>query len=482
MFRRTTVAVSAAAVLSGWLTIGSAASAEEPSDSVSLPSEGLEVRSSLGEIGGTGAERTVTVNLVVTNVSGEAIPGPLRLGLEWADTAGWRALATDGLSHSHTILSGPVPGARIDIAEFPAGGELTIGLMARLNTETVADGALVLHMFTSRGHPTELPASCAAPQAEWSGCVPLRFELPLHQVSLTKSATAVTDEQGVVTAIDYTVLATNDGIFDFDAAAPPVVVDDLSGVLDDGELDGDPTASTGSFEPSSPGTLRWSGPLPAGDTVELTYRVAVAPAATLPPAEAGDRSARNVVRAFNAATDVTDVIACGEPTEATCAETTTPLEPVVASVKLAASALEVEQGDAITLSATGFSADGSEIGDVTEAVTLTSDVDTDVIEGSTVRFPSASPHVITGTLPNGVSGSVTITVRPVAVPSPRPPEHIIREENAAESPRAVARGTSDSRPLPDVGGPEVITPAVALALIAVGLLIAKLRRRAPSSR
>ncbi|MBQ3358350.1 MAG: DUF11 domain-containing protein [Microbacterium sp.] len=74
--------------------------------------------------------------------------------------------------------------------------------------------------------------------------------------------------------VTYTVTATNTGTAGYTALNPAVVFDDLRGVLDDAEYNLDATASVGS-NPTyiDPGFISWSGALPAGDSVTLTYSV-----------------------------------------------------------------------------------------------------------------------------------------------------------------------------------------------------------------
>lgn len=94
--------------------------------------------------------------------------------------------------------------------------------------------------------------------------------------------------------VTYTVTATNNGTDDYTEANPAVVSDDLTGVLDDAELDLDSIAATvGGADVAAPTfdspKLSWSGPLEAGETVTLTYTVTVT--------GEGDRVVRNIAYA-----------------------------------------------------------------------------------------------------------------------------------------------------------------------------------------
>lgn len=91
------------------------------------------------------------------------------------------------------------------------------------------------------------------------------------------------------------------------------------------------------------------------------------------------------------------------------------LDEVVATLTLTASAPEVAQGGSATFAAEGFNAAGLPLGDVTADVTLSSDVATDVVDGASVTFPSASPHTITATHVDGATAQVVVEVRAAAV-------------------------------------------------------------------
>ena len=87
-----------------------------------------------------------------------------------------------------------------------------------------------------------------------------------------------------------------------------------------------------------------------------------------------------------------------------------------ATLTLIASDLSVDQGDTISLDITAEDAYGNDV--PTTGVVVTSNYATDVIVGSTVRFPTASTHVITATL-GGVSAQVSVAVAPAVANLPR---------------------------------------------------------------
>ena len=93
----------------------------------------------------------------------------------------------------------------------------------------------------------------------------------------------------------------------------------------------------------------------------------------------------------------------------TFTHTTTPGE--LATIALSPSATTVMQGGSVTLRLIASDAFGNQIDLEPEEITVTSSVSTDVIDGLTVSFPTASPHVLTVSA-RGVSSQVTIEVIP----------------------------------------------------------------------
>ncbi|WP_162622954.1 DUF7927 domain-containing protein [Microbacterium suaedae] len=105
------------------------------------------------------------------------------------------------------------------------------------------------------------------------------------ELEVTKTSDATEDSRPGDT-ITYTVTATNTGNGDYTEDDPAVVLDDLSGVLDDADYNGDVQATQpGSVSFESP-LLGWTGALPIDETVELTYTVTLT--------GGGDGTVRNV--------------------------------------------------------------------------------------------------------------------------------------------------------------------------------------------
>lgn len=108
----------------------------------------------------------------------------------------------------------------------------------------------------------------------------------------------------------------------------------------------------------------------------------------------------------------------------------------------------VAQGGSITFTIDALDRAGDVLGDASDHVVLTSDAPSDIVSGSTVTFPHASPHRITATAiaDPSLSASILVEVIPAAAPA-----HL------------AATGATDA-------GPFLGVAAVALALGALVLL------------
>ena len=116
------------------------------------------------------------------------------------------------------------------------------------------------------------------------GCATVEF-YSTPALTIVKTSDATSDARPGDT-VSYTVTATNTGDGDFTAADPAVFFDDLSGVLDDATYGGDAAAdSPGTVSYASP-LLSWTGALPVGESVALTYTVTLQ--------GGGDGAVRNV--------------------------------------------------------------------------------------------------------------------------------------------------------------------------------------------
>ncbi|MEV0728863.1 LPXTG cell wall anchor domain-containing protein [Polymorphospora sp. NPDC050346] len=99
---------------------------------------------------------------------------------------------------------------------------------------------------------------------------------------ITKAADAAQAMPGA--KVNYQIiLRSGQGLDDIE------VVDDLTGVLDDADYDGNATATAGRLDWAEP-ELTWTGDVPAGEPVVISYSV------TVKTGQPGDLRMRNVVR------------------------------------------------------------------------------------------------------------------------------------------------------------------------------------------
>ncbi|NUT18685.1 MAG: DUF11 domain-containing protein [Hamadaea sp.] len=111
-----------------------------------------------------------------------------------------------------------------------------------------------------------------------------RERVPRADVAVAKTADRTHAGPGQI--VTYTVRITNSGKAAYPAYA---ISDDLSGVLDDAVYDDDASADSGHASYAQP-TLSWTGDVPAGSTITVTYSVTVGN-----PLPAGDDKLINAV-------------------------------------------------------------------------------------------------------------------------------------------------------------------------------------------
>ena len=130
-------------------------------------------------------------------------------------------------------------------------------------------------------------------------------EIAIGSSCLTVEKTSdATENSRVGDTVTYTVTATNSGNSDFTAEAPASVSDDLTGVLDDATYNDDATADQEGDLTYTDGRLNWTGALPAGESVTITYTVELT--------AGGDGVVRNVAFEGTPETPVPD---CDPPNE-----------------------------------------------------------------------------------------------------------------------------------------------------------------------
>lgn len=227
------------------------------------------------EVGGTS-----TLTLTVTNTdelaakNGWSFTDTFPAGLVVADTAN-----TGGTCDA--VITASAGGNSISVADGSlSAGEVSCTITVDVTSEEPRGAAASPVAFEN----------CAANISgviglDLPGCASVEFfSTPSLAVTKTSDAVSAAVPGDVIT---YTLTATNTGTADFGAAAPAVITDDMTAVLDDADYAGDARADAAGTFSYADSKLRWSGPLPVGETVTITYTVTLG--------HEGDRELRNVL-------------------------------------------------------------------------------------------------------------------------------------------------------------------------------------------
>ncbi|WP_125099283.1 InlB B-repeat-containing protein [Leucobacter chromiireducens] len=149
----------------------------------------------------------------------------------------------------------------------------------------------------------------------------------------------------------------------------------------------------------------------------------------------------------------------------------------LASLSITASAATVARGGSLEFAVTGADASGNPVVLDPSDVTLTSDVATDVVDGLTVTFPTASPHTITATV-GDVVASVLVEVQDdtaVEPGAPKPPTEPPTERGGQATPPTAGDAAAK---LPETGnGPATGAAAAGAMLLLAGAILLGVQRR-----
>ncbi|GAA4531600.1 DUF7927 domain-containing protein [Amycolatopsis samaneae] len=302
--------------------------------------------------------------------------------------------------------------------EIAPGATVTMTYSVTVKSPSTGDNRL-------RNVVTVPESNCAQP-AKDRAC---SSEVPIAALKIAKQASPGKPGPGGV--VTYTITATNDGQADWTGAE---LTDDLSDVVDDAAYNNDARArkadgaATGVVSYDAAGRkLRWTGDVPKGATVTITYTVTVGD----PPA--GNRRLVNRVTGpdgSNCGTGSTDP-ACG---------TDEPISGLV--IRKSAAPTTAKPGDTVTYTITA-----ENVGALTEpGVTLSDDL-SGVVDDATygndavariggATAPSQPSYdqgttklTWTGDVPAGQTVTITYTVK---VNAPPRGDHVLR--NAVTSP------------------------------------------------
>jgi uncharacterized repeat protein (TIGR01451 family) len=309
------------------------------------------------------------------------------------------ATATTGLaSYTAPVLtwSGPLA----------VGGVTTITYSVTLDDPDAGDGTV-----TNAASPTGEGGRCE--DGVSVSCAPVVLQVGRYTVTKTSTPTGVVHPGDT---ISYTIAVHNTSRGDFTAASPAGFTDDLTAVLDDATYADDATATAGSVDYTRP-VLSWSGPLPAGTTVTVTYSVTVGEPGT------GDGVLTN------AAEPTTPGGGCANGSAAPC-------PPVVADLqsfsvaKTASNSGPVHPGDTVTYTIAVRNT-GRVDYTATDPAAFTDDLTRVIDDGAYGGDASASAGTLhyaapelawSGPLAVGATATITYTV---TVRTPDPGDHIL---------------------------------------------------------
>lgn len=189
------------------------------------------------------------------------------------------------LTGSRLVWSGPLAAGGTVTVTYRVGVTGSDGDRLAKNTSFVTDAPIDpgsgLPVDPRTGQPVPTPARCAAPTC---ATTETRIMTP-PRLAVTKAANP-SGKTGVGGTVVYTLKVTNIGQQGFAIDKPASLVDDLSGVLDDGTYNGDVKASAGTVRVVGK-KLVWTGVLTGGASATITYSVTMT--------GAGDRDAKNIV-------------------------------------------------------------------------------------------------------------------------------------------------------------------------------------------
>ena len=148
--------------------------------------------------------------------------------------------------------------------QLAAGSSISFSYQVKVNSPDAGDHLLDNVVTT----PPGLGSNCETGSTDPS----CRTQTQVRSMHVTKTASATVASPG--DTVSYTIVVTNTGTVAYDAGTPASFTDDLTPVIDDASYQNDALATSGAVGFTTP-TLGWSGSLPVGGTVTITYSVKV---------------------------------------------------------------------------------------------------------------------------------------------------------------------------------------------------------------
>lgn len=155
-----------------------------------------------------------------------------------------------------------------------AGASVTVTYEVTVTAPLTGDHVLINTATSDPDFATRWPGGTCPGGASSCGPPPRTVDAQtgIRALAFTKVADATRTTLGQ--KVTYTVTVTNLGAADYTLAEPAVVVDSMSGALDDAAYNGDVITAVGAVVYSTP-QLTWTGPLTAGQTITFRYSVTV---------------------------------------------------------------------------------------------------------------------------------------------------------------------------------------------------------------
>jgi len=234
---------------------------------------------------------TATNGLVSESLAGVIVSDTLPAGVQFVS-------ATNGGIHAGGVVTWPAQSLTASGTSSSTGGA------ASGNAGSTFTTTITVKVLTSATGSITNVARATAPDP-LDNTVNLTGSFSdtdtLHKLAISKSSTA--PAAGVLSGdeVTYTVTLSNVGTAAYTSGVPAVIRDVLSGVLDDATFvagSGSVSVNNGTGVPVTPtsGVIGWTGTLPAGQSVVLTYRVLVGDGTS------GDRELKNTAYTTSAGT------------------------------------------------------------------------------------------------------------------------------------------------------------------------------------
>lgn len=317
---------------------------------------------------------------------------------------------------------------------------------------------------------------------------------------LTKTVAGASGDNGAALAGDvltYTVQITHNGDVAYAADRPARVVDDLSDVLDDADLDAASVVASSGTVGVVDNQLQWTGPLAPLERVTITYQVKVKTG--LP----GNDNAKNVAFGIGYDSDWTPGTPATPPTDCTapaCVTTGTDLagDPVLkVAKKVAGPSSAAKPGTKLTYTVTATNTGPTSFNGTTRVATIVDDL-SDVLDDATLGTVSAQSGKVvvdgnrlvwTGAVAAGASVDITYVVTVTAAGNQKAVNvAFVTADPSQQHPTpgnpdvatTSTQLTKDVRPLPITGAKlamSIIGGLLAISLATFGAVILMRRRR-----